>query len=46
MGYCMIAAIIGCTFKWNSVSGVGEAGTMYVYGYDDRKTVLYILHST
>lgn len=38
-------AIIGCTFKWNSVGGVGEGGAMYVYGYDTRKTVLYILAS-
>jgi len=38
-------AIIGCTFKGNSVGGVGEGGAMYVYGYDSRKTVLYILDS-
>ncbi len=38
-------AIIGCTFKQNSVGGVGAGGAMYVYGYDNRKTVLYILDS-
>ncbi|DBA86046.1 TPA: hypothetical protein ACH3X1_005573 [Trebouxia sp. C0004] len=38
-------AVIGCTFMRNSVGGVGEGGGMYVYGYDTRKTVLYILNS-
>ena len=38
-------AVIGCTFKWNSVGDVGEGGAMYVYGYANRKTVLYILDS-